>query len=74
MNKENLKVTIIISTLVFTTYFSAYMHYQSQKKLEAVLEASQQSTHIITFTMDKSCYDQINNSTDGILRIKFNKQ
>lgn len=60
--------------LVILTIIFAYLYYQSENKLQAVLEASQQSTHSITFTMDKSCYDQINNSTDGILRIKFNKQ
>lgn len=27
----------------------------------------------ITFVMDESCYKQIQNSSDGILRIKFNK-
>lgn len=76
--------TTIIATITLTMFAFSLVNVINLKKenaslkstvsmLEAKNKSLLESQNVMVWTMDKSCYDQINNSIDGILRLKIGK-
>lgn len=65
-------VLFVALLFVLSRLGSAISTISTLRKSEAVLR-QQVTSHYLIFQVDDSCYSQLENSTDGIIRISFTK-
>ena len=48
--------------------------WTERSKYDGIVKYLKESQQVIQFSMDKSCFDQFQNSPDGIVRIQLGKK